>query len=91
MRNFLFGYLFARAVAGERTARLATVAVILAILLFVVATAGSTLTLFRKSFVQGVQDGLRMWDNAPGSHSRQARRSGNPVTAPVESPVGRSK
>ncbi len=63
MRNFFFGYFFTRALVGDRAARTGALIVILGTGLFLLSLSGSLFDLFAKSFLKGVQDGLRRWEH----------------------------
>lgn len=62
MWNFLLGYFFTRSMVGERAARTGALIVILGAGLFLLSLSGSLFDLFAKSFLKGVEDGLRKWE-----------------------------
>lgn len=75
MWNFLLGYLFTRSLVGERAARTGALIVILGVLLFVFALGASFFDLFEKSFLRGVQDGLRKWEHPHQIQNRQSKHA----------------
>jgi hypothetical protein len=62
MWNVVFGYLFARSVVGERAAKSGFLIVTICIIFVLLALAVSFFDVFSSSFIKGVREGVRQWE-----------------------------